>query len=97
MVTEFAEIDIKPGMEAAFIAGVTASRPIFARSPGCHGLELHRSIENPQHFVLNIKWDDVAAHNAFRASPNFALWRGNVSACFAAAPNVWHGEQAAGA
>ncbi len=97
MVIEFAEIDVKPGMEAEFIAGVETSRPLFLRSPGCHGLVLHRSIEQPQHFILNIKWDSVAAHEAFRAAPEFALWRANVSACFAAAPNVWHGERVVGA
>ena len=97
MVTEFAEIDIKPGMEATFIGDVEASRPIFARSPGCRGLVLRRSIEQPHHFVLNIEWDSVAAHNQFRAAPEFALWRGNVGACFAAPPNVWHGERVAGA
>jgi quinol monooxygenase YgiN len=95
MVTEFAEIDITFGSEADFIAGVEASKPIFARSPGCHGLELHRSIEHPQHFVLNIKWDSVAAHNMFRAGPDFPLWRGNVGQFFAAPPNVWHSETVA--
>ncbi len=92
MVTEFAEIDVKPGMEEEFIAGVKASLPIFARAAGNHGADLKRSVEQPSHFVLNIKWDSVEAHNVFRASPDFALWRGNVGHCFAAAPNVWHGE-----
>ena len=90
MVTEFAEIDIKPGMENQFIAGVEVSREAFLRSPGCHSLELHHSIENPQHFVLNIKWHSVEAHNAFRASPDFQLWRGNVGAFFISPPKVWH-------
>jgi quinol monooxygenase YgiN len=92
MVTEFAEIDVKPGMEEAFIEGVKASIAIFLRAAGCHGADLKRSVEVPTHFVLNIKWDSVEAHNGFRASPDFGLWRGNVGHCFAAPPNVWHGE-----
>jgi quinol monooxygenase YgiN len=90
MVTEFAVIDIKPGSEEDFIKGVEISKPIFLGFAGCHGLELHRSIEQPQHFVLNIKWDSVEAHNEFRAAPDFQAWRGNVGGFFAAPPNVWH-------
>ena len=90
MVTEFAEIDIRPDTENEFIAAVEASKPVFARAPGCHHIELHHSIESPLHFILNIKWDSVEAHNAFRASPDFQIWRGNVGSFFAAAPNVWH-------
>jgi quinol monooxygenase YgiN len=95
MVTEFAEIDVKPGTEQDFIAGVEASRPIFLRG-GAHKVWLHRSIEQPSHFVLNIHWDSVDAHNAFRASPDFQLWRGNVGGFFAGPPHVWHSEVVVG-
>jgi quinol monooxygenase YgiN len=91
MITEFAEIDVKPGMEPQFIVGVEASLPVFARAPGCHGVELHHSIEHPQHFVLLVKWESVADHmEKFQKSPDFQIWRGNVGACFAGAPKVWH-------
>jgi quinol monooxygenase YgiN len=93
MVTEFAEIEVKPGMEAAFIAGVEKSKPAFLRSAGCHGLVLRRSVENPLKFVLQVQWESVDHHMVtFRAAPEFQEWRGNVGHCFAAAPNVWHGE-----
>ncbi|MDE8347439.1 MAG: antibiotic biosynthesis monooxygenase [Acidocella sp.] len=95
MITEFAEIEVKPGHEADFIAGVEASRAVFLAYQGCHALELHRGIESPAHFVLNIKWDDVATHQAFRESPGFQVWRGNVSGFFAGAPKVWHSETVA--
>jgi quinol monooxygenase YgiN len=97
MVTEFAEIEIKAGMEAQFIAGVEASRKAFARSEGCHGLALHRSIEKPTYFVLQVKWESVAHHmEKFRGAAEFQEWRGNVGACFAAAPKVWHSETVVG-
>ncbi|MDD2705111.1 MAG: antibiotic biosynthesis monooxygenase [Acidocella sp.] len=93
MVTEFAEIEVKPGMEAEFIAGVEKSKPAFLRSAGCHGLVLRRSVENPLKFVLQVQWESVDHHMVtFRAAPEFQEWRGNVGHCFAAAPNVWHGE-----
>ena len=90
MVTEFAEIDVKPDTQHDFIAGVEASQGLFARAAGCHGIELHHGIESPLHFVLNVKWDSMAAHDVFRASPDFQIWRGNVGPFFAAPPNVWH-------
>jgi quinol monooxygenase YgiN len=97
MVTEFAEIDVKPGMEQDFIAGVEASKPVFARAPGCHGVSLERSVEHPAHFVLLVKWDSVADHmEKFQKSADFQIWRANVGACFAGPPKVWHGETVVG-
>jgi quinol monooxygenase YgiN len=93
MVTEFAEIEIKPGTAQDFIAGVQASVPVFLRAAGCHGVELHHAIEHPDHFVLMVKWETVDHHMVtFRDSPDFQLWRQNVGACFAAPPKVWHSE-----
>jgi len=92
MVTEFAEIEIIPGKEQDFIAGVEANRAVFTRAAGCHGAELHRSIEAPQHFVLNVRWDSIDAHGNFWSSPDSHAWRGNISAYFAGAPKVWHSE-----
>jgi quinol monooxygenase YgiN len=97
MVTEFAEIDIKPGMEAQFIAGVEKSLALFAAAAGCHGVALQRSVEAPDHFVLLVKWESVADHmEKFQKSPDFPIWRQNVGDCFAAKPKVWHGEAVVG-
>ena len=38
MITEIAQIDIKPGMEQEFEAGVAQATPVFRRAKGCHGL-----------------------------------------------------------
>jgi len=90
MVTEIAEIEIEPGKEAQFIAGVESSRPAFLRAPGCHGFELHHSIEHPQQFILLVEWESVADHLAFRNAPAFAIWREAVGGCFAGSPRVQH-------
>lgn len=93
MVTEFAEIEVKSGMEAEFVAGFEKSKPAFLRSAGCHGVSLTRSVENPAKFVLHVQWESVEHHTViFRASAEYQEWRGNVGHCFAAFPNVWHGE-----
>ncbi len=91
MITEIAEIEVKPGMEANFVSGVESCRPIFARAPGFHGLELHHSIEHPQQFLLMIKWESVAHHTEqFQKSPDFTLWRAAVGECFADRPKLHH-------
>ena len=91
MITEIAEIEVKTGMEAQFVSGVESCRPIFARAPGFHKLELHHSIEHPQQFLLMVQWETVAHHvEQFQKSADFALWRAAVGACFAGRPKVQH-------
>lgn len=91
MVIEIAQIDVKPGMEAAFEAGVTAAIPVFKRSQGCRGLVLRRSIEKPQRYRLFVQWETLENHTVdFRNSTNFQEWRGLVGHCFAAPPDVEH-------
>jgi heme-degrading monooxygenase HmoA len=93
MVTEFAEITVKPGTAQKFREGVAASLPVFARAPGCHGVELHHAIEHPEKFLLMVKWETVAHHmDMFRNSPDFEIWRGHVGDCFAGPATVWHSE-----
>jgi quinol monooxygenase YgiN len=90
MITEFAEIEVKPGTEQTFRDGVAACKPLFARAPGCHGLELHHAIEHPLNFLLVIKWDAVQDHINMTQSPDFQTWRATVGACFAGKPKVFH-------
>ena len=91
MITEIAQIDVKPGMEAEFEQGVKNAAPVFQRAKGCHGLELARSVEKPSRYRLLVKWETVENHTAdFRGSPDFQEWRKHVAHCFAAPPEVEH-------
>ena len=95
MILEIAQIDIKPGMESEFEAGVKAAAPIFKRAKGCHSMELQRSIEKPARYRLFVQWDSVENHTVdFRGSPDFQEWRKLVGHCFAAPPEVEHTAQA---
>ncbi|MGC1249935.1 MAG: antibiotic biosynthesis monooxygenase, partial [Xanthobacteraceae bacterium] len=40
MITEIAQIEVKPGMESEFEAGVKSASPIFKRAKGCRAMEL---------------------------------------------------------
>jgi heme-degrading monooxygenase HmoA len=91
MIIEFAEIEVKPGMEKEFIEGVEKSRPIFARAPGCHGLVLKQCIETPERFILKVKWETLEHHTVqFVNSRDFNAWRAFVGHCFAGKPRVYH-------
>jgi heme-degrading monooxygenase HmoA len=93
MITEIAQIEIKPGMEAEFEAGVAKAVPVFKRAKGSSGMIVQRSIEKPQRYRLFVHWDTVENHTVdFRGSPDFQEWRKLVGHCFAAPPEVEHAE-----
>ena len=91
MILEIATIDIQPGQEEAFEAGVRQATPLFLRAKGCHGLTLQRVIEQPSRYLLIVRWGTLEDHTVgFRGSPDFQAWRGLVGPFFAAPPSVVH-------
>lgn len=91
MIHEIALIDVQPGSEAAFEAAVVKARPLFLAAKGCRGVELRRTIEAPQRYVLQVAWDTVEDHTVgFRGSPAFAQWRELAGPHFAGPPQVTH-------
>jgi heme-degrading monooxygenase HmoA len=91
MFLEIAQIDVKPGMESEFEAGVQKAAPLFRRAKGCTGMELQRSVEMPGRYRLFVQWDTVDNHTVdFRGSADFAEWRKLVGHCFAQPPYVEH-------
>jgi heme-degrading monooxygenase HmoA len=91
MVLEIAQIDVKPGLETEFEAGVVKAAPIFQRATGCGGLTLQRSVERPARYRLFVTWATVENHTVdFRGSADFAEWRKLVGHCFASPPEVEH-------
>ena len=88
MILEIAQIDVKPGMEAEFEAGVAKAAPLFRRAKGCGGLELQR-------YRLFVRWETLEDHTvAFRGSEDFQEWRRLVGHCFERPPEVEHTRQA---
>ena len=95
MVLEIAQIDIKPGLEAEFEAGVAKAGPLFKRAKGCKAMSLQRSVEKPGRYRLFVTWDTVENHTVdFRGSADFQEWRKLVGHCFASAPEVEHVREA---
>jgi len=91
MITEIAQIEVKPGMESEFETGVKNAAPVFKRAKGCKGMELRRSIEKPARYRRCVLWETIENHTAdFRGSADFQEWRKLVAHCFASPPEVEH-------
>src|ERR1041385_5844525 len=90
MILEIAQIDVKPGAESDFEAGVKKAGPFFQSAKGCKSMSLHRSHEMPARYRLFVHWDTLQDHLDFRGSPGHGEWRNLLGHCFASPPNVEH-------
>ena len=91
MVLEIAQVDVKPGLESEFEAGVAKAASLFKRAKGCTSMSLHRSAEKPSRYRLFVGWQTVENHTVdFRGSADFQEWRKLVGHCFASPPEVEH-------
>lgn len=52
---------VKPGMVGRFLETASAIAPATRAEPGCIEFSWHRSVDNPDQFVLFEKWADVPA------------------------------------
>jgi quinol monooxygenase YgiN len=90
MVTEIAEIEVRPGQEAEFEKTVVGTTDLLLAGDGCGGVRLARSVEYPSRYRLFITWESVEHHLRFRDTTSFEEWRGVVGPYFAGAPRVEH-------
>lgn len=91
MIMELAEIDIKRGQEAEFEAAVARAARYFLSSKGCHGVTLHRSVEQPTRYRLLVEWETLDDHViGFRNSDAFVEWRRLAGPHFASTPRIEH-------
>lgn len=91
MVHEIASILVIDGHEAQFEAAVSEAKPLFLRAKGCHGIALHRGVENPRQYTLVVEWETVEDHLVgFRESEDFKEWRKLIGPHAEQAPQVHH-------
>jgi heme-degrading monooxygenase HmoA len=63
MILEIANIHILPGKQAEFEAAIERGlRTVHTRAKGMRGYRLDKSVETPERYVLQVKWDSVADH-----------------------------------
>ena len=92
MVLELAEITIRPGEQAQFDAAIAQGiAEVISRARGFRRATVHKGIESPERYVLQIEWDTLENHTVdFRGSPAFAQWRAIVGPYFGQPPRVEH-------
>jgi heme-degrading monooxygenase HmoA len=91
MVLEVADISVRPGSEAEFLAAYHGAKEGLSSTPGCRSVRMTHGVESPTRFVLLVEWDSVEAHESnFRQSERFSAWRGAIGPFFAQPPVVEH-------
>jgi heme-degrading monooxygenase HmoA len=92
MILEIADVRVTPGREDDFAQAIAqALGSVMARAPGALAWQVHRCIETPARFVLQIQWAQLEDHTVgFRESPLFAEWRAIIGPFFALPPLVEH-------
>ena len=92
MILELADIRIHPGQNAAFDEAIARGlRDVISKAQGYKGHSVHKGVESPERYVLQIRWNSIEDHNVgFRQSEAFTQWRAIVGPFFAAPPVVEH-------
>lgn len=92
MVLEIAEIFIRPGEHAAFEEAIgRALGTITAKAKGARSYKLHKGVESPERYVLQVVWETVEDHMVtYIATPERQLWRSIVTPYFAKPPTMEH-------
>lgn len=92
MILEIADFHIHPGQQTAFEAAIAHGlASVIAQAQGMCHYTVHKGIESPERYVLQIHWNTLEDHTVgFRGSPLFAEWRAIVGPFFATPPVVEH-------
>lgn len=89
MVLEQAVLRVSPDQVTAFEHALGIARPLIAASPGFHGIEVRRNLEQPGHYLLLVRWDDIASHRAgFRTSARYQEWRALLHPFYDPVPDI---------
>jgi heme-degrading monooxygenase HmoA len=97
MILEMAVLQVKPGMAAQFQEAFRTAEPIIPGAGGYLGHELHRCVEDPDRFLLLVRWKTLDDHTrGFRGSPDYQRWKALLHHFYDPFPEVFHFELAAG-
>jgi quinol monooxygenase YgiN len=90
MILEIAEISVKPGSEKEFAEAHAAASEAFGSAEGVLSARLTQGIETPTKFVLLVEWTDIAAHERYRDTEQYAQWRAAIGPYAAGPAAVQH-------
>ena len=91
VILELAVLDIVPGRTEAFEQAFAEAKSIIAGMPGFMGLELQRSIEQPNRYLLLARWRAREDHTeGFRKSAEYLRWKALLHHFYDPFPRVEH-------
>jgi heme-degrading monooxygenase HmoA len=91
MILEVAILNVKPGQGAAFEAAMAAARPLIAASEGFEGLEVRPCLEDPNRYLLLVRWARLEDHTeGFRGSDRYQDWKVALHDFYEPFPTVEH-------
>lgn len=97
MILEMAVLQVKPGRAAEFLDAFRTAEPIIAASAGYLSHELHRCVEDPDQFLLLVRWRTLEDHTrGFRGSPDYQRWKALLHHFYDPFPTVLHYERERG-
>jgi heme-degrading monooxygenase HmoA len=93
MILEMAVLQVKPGLADEFRRAFRTAEPIIAGSTGYVSHELHRCVEDPNQFLLLVRWQTLEDHTrGFRGSPEYQRWKALLHHFYDLFPTVLHYE-----
>jgi len=76
MIVEHAILQVRPGQSAAFEAAMVEARPLIAMQLGFRSIEVRKSDDDPERYLLLAVWDNIESHrDGFRKSTEYQHWR----------------------
>ena len=90
-ILEVALLDVKPGQSAEFEAAFARAQAIISASPGYLSHELQRCVENPNRYLLLVRWRRLEDHTeGFRKSAPYQEWKKLLHHFYDPFPTVEH-------
>jgi heme-degrading monooxygenase HmoA len=91
MILEVALLQIRNRQNAEFETAFGLAQHIIASMPGYLNHELQRCIEQPNHYILLVRWETIEHHEiGFRQSPQYQEWRKLLHHFYDPFPTVLH-------
>ena len=94
MILELAILDVRPAETTEFEVAFKEAKAIISAMPGFDHLQLQRCLEDPNRYVLLVRWDRLEDHTeGFRNSPDYQRWRALLHHFYDPHPTVEHYER----
>ncbi len=93
MILEHALLPVIKGKENEFEQAFTQAKKYIMRQKGFISLSLHKGVEEPNIYLLLVKWESVEDHEiGFRQSDDYQKWRKLLHHFYNPFPKVTHFE-----